>query len=248
MPSAPPSASTSRVGHQQAERLQVLHRRLDMGVVAAGEAGCRPPRGRPRGGAASGGRGPNSWAISSRRMTVLRSRNSGTGGLRFKGSISGQARRRPVLRPRGTARRRRSGRALEHRLGPGGAAGKRARRSRRARGRPTPTVTGRSPRSVSACRLRRRGAGDRRVAGQVDGVGDQRRRGVGLGGGGGEHRDRVGDAEREAAAAPARGREPAHRVGVARSSPGRAPARAAIAAVIAVPGVRWSAMSPPSLT
>ena len=57
-----------------------------------------------------------------------------------------------------------------------------------------------------------RRAFDRRMARQIDGVGDQRRSGVGDGGRGGEHRHRVGDAEREAAAAPARGRDAAHAV------------------------------------
>lgn len=50
-----------------------------------------------------------------------------------------------------------------------------------------------------------RGTGDGAMAGQVDGIGDQRRGDIGTGGVGGKHRHCIGDAEREGAPAPARG-------------------------------------------
>ena len=53
---------------------------------------------------------------------------------------------------------------------------------------------------------------DRRMAGNVDCVGDQRRGGVGARGRSREDRDRVGDAKRETAPSPARRRDAAHAI------------------------------------
>jgi hypothetical protein len=60
--------------------------------------------------------------------------------------------------------------------------------------------------------------GTAECTGQVDGVGDHRRRGVGLRGGAGEDRHGVGDAERVAAPSPAARGDPAD--GIARPDRG----------------------------
>ena len=92
---------------------------------------------------------------------------------------------------------------------------------------PTPVVTSRSPRSLSGASSRGRNAGDRRMAGQVDGVGDDRRGGVGCRAVLRKHGHRIGNAQRKAAAAPAAGGDAAHRVGRADDDAvGKAVARA----------------------
>jgi hypothetical protein len=57
-----------------------------------------------------------------------------------------------------------------------------------------------------------RAAGNGRMAGQIDGIGDDRGGGIGHGGGGRKHADRVGNPERERAAPPSRSGNAARRV------------------------------------
>ena len=76
---------------------------------------------------------------------------------------------------------------------------------------PTATVTGRPPRSLSGSSVSAGDAADGRMLG-IDRIGDDRRRRIRLGRGGGQHRHRIGDAKGEAAARPAAGGDAAHRV------------------------------------
>ena len=89
--------------------------------------------------------------------------------------------------------------------------------------RQRPDCDGDAPLTEIALRVEvaSRRALDRGMAGNVDGVGDQRRGGVGERGRSREDGDRVGDAKREAAPSPARRRDAAHAVRQRRSRRGR---------------------------
>ncbi len=102
-----------------------------------------------------------------------------------------------------------------HRLGAGGTGGEGAgdfHIRQRADGR------GDGPRAQVAVgvQVARRDAPDACVAGQIDGIGNQRGGGIGSGGGGGQHGHGIGDAKRLAAPAQPAGGDPAGVVGAER--------------------------------
>ncbi len=96
-----------------------------------------------------------------------------------------------------------------------------------------------------------RNANDRGMSRQVHRVGDDRRRGVGGGRAIRENRDRIRNPQRKTAPAPPAGRNAAHGIAactvVVPNSDGRS-GRSTIPTTNFSPGLRCSAMSPPSLT